>query len=478
MIRCAPGGDQCPPGWGCTEVDSEGVGTCTAPGGDGTDQLCPGLGSTWAETSPGAPNPDLAFQVACMADVGTDGCGFEQQLQAGRRGLKTSPGFIRERALLGVLVVSDEEDCSIEDGSIFQQAEITDLAQPHELNLLCGRHQDMLYDPSFFKQAFLDIKGGREEAVVFAAIAGVPPVPTCQGRGADLDACLDHERMQLVEVLEESWVYAPACERHDGDQLVTKARPGRRYVSLAGQMKQRSYVYSICNESWSPAMSDIAALIADQFKGTCYPKPLQWDPATRQARCDVVVEYLDTAQCPFDLDDGRQPSSVSFEDADGLEHERLLCPLPRLSAPLDCAAADAALAGASDEIGWYYCEDNSESFETACDPDGDWAGLDEDGDGLTDCEDPYCAGCQACDPTSTGCGHACRYSVRLTDGAEQLTLGRQLSLQCLQQFELDDDNCAEITVASCTDGLDNDGNGVWDCDDELEGEVPHRADPA
>jgi hypothetical protein len=57
--------------------------------------------------------------------------------------------------------------------------------------------------------------------------------------------------------------FAPACERTNiAGQLVTSARPGRRYVKVAQEFGCASYVYSICNEDWSEAMTEIARLIA------------------------------------------------------------------------------------------------------------------------------------------------------------------------------------------------------------------------
>ena len=58
---------------------------------------------------------DQAF--ACIARLGTSGCGLEQQLEAMRRALDKSvpenAGFLREDARLAVVFVTDEDDCSV-----------------------------------------------------------------------------------------------------------------------------------------------------------------------------------------------------------------------------------------------------------------------------------------------------------------------------------------------------------------------------
>jgi hypothetical protein len=59
---------------------------------------------------------DLATTFTCMASVGANGCGFEHQLESVYRALKNPPpenaGFLRPDALLVVVWVTDEDDCS------------------------------------------------------------------------------------------------------------------------------------------------------------------------------------------------------------------------------------------------------------------------------------------------------------------------------------------------------------------------------
>lgn len=52
---------------------------------------------------------------ACITDLGTDGCGFEQPLEAMRAALDNNPaneGFLRDGSVLAVIFVTDEDDCS------------------------------------------------------------------------------------------------------------------------------------------------------------------------------------------------------------------------------------------------------------------------------------------------------------------------------------------------------------------------------
>lgn len=68
----------------------------------------------------------LGEAVGCLVEMGIDGCGFESPLEAMRRALDGShpenAGFRREGALLAVIFLTDEDDCSAFDRTIFDPA--------------------------------------------------------------------------------------------------------------------------------------------------------------------------------------------------------------------------------------------------------------------------------------------------------------------------------------------------------------------
>jgi hypothetical protein len=287
--------------------------------------------------------------------------------------------------------------------------------------------------------------------------------------------------MQNVQVQEETsggltWFFKPACTRQENSVEVTKARPGRRFVSLAQQFDNMGYVYSICQPDWSPAMNDIAKLIAAQIAGTCYPKPLDWDPSTRRAKCDVVVQYeFDSegdAKCPSFFD-AEEPLVEERIGADDVKTYVVFCPLPRIPAEKECSANDFDSGALKNGFGWYYCENmKDENFNEACDD-----GLDNDGDGLTDCDDQDdCGPCQVCGGNGMGCANTCKYKVELTESAKGEVRGLGISVQCLQQFSFEDPNCQENSEQACNDDKDNDGNGIWDCENVTSGDRPRYAD--
>jgi hypothetical protein len=271
-ISCVDGGGQCPEDWYCNDK-----GKCIAP--VGTMTYCPDLTGSfaWAQTNEKTKNEMLATQVACLAEQGTNGCGIEQQLEAPVRALSRTDQkeFLKDSHLLAILMVSDEEDCSVQKKGLFQTKEFKSGAGADGLlntacNLPESNETDFLFDTSRYWSKFVGMKDNQARAVFFAAIVGVPTGGKCEGTGDNLKGCLDVPKMQLkIQDFGDSIGstfkhFAPACERHDDDgKEVTSARPGRRYVKVARNFGSSGYVYSICNEDWSPAMYEIARVIAE-----------------------------------------------------------------------------------------------------------------------------------------------------------------------------------------------------------------------
>jgi hypothetical protein len=275
--------------------------------------------------------------------------------------------------------------------------------------------------------------------------------------------------MQPVEEVVDGWTrYAPACARGD----VTAAAPGRRYVELAQRMGSMAYVHSICDADWSPAVEELADLAASRMGHSCFKKPLDWDPATRTARCSVVVEYVNPANnlCPLAFGDPH-PMVTKETTGEGEETTHVYCAVPKLASAHDCSEQTAAeRLGIAERFGWYYCENlDVEDFDEAC---ADEVDNDEDGD--VDCADPDCAELAVCGGNDPGHSR-CKYVVELTDAARAVVGANPVSVQCLARFTSEDPNCREDTAAACGNGEDDDGNGDRDCDSTT-GEAGHAAD--
>lgn len=302
---------------------------------------------------------------------------------------------------------------------------------PSQLNIACGEHQEFLYSPTHYYEMFRAVKGGREESVVFGAIVGVPTAAACQGAGDQIDDCLSHADMQLEVVIKENsagldaYYYAPACTRSMGDLEVTEAMPGRRYVELAQEFQDNGYIYSICNEDWSPAMAELAGLFAENLGGMCFPVELPWDTAAKKSTCDLFVEYdssFDT--CPAEYF-GEGVATIDEPVGEGDEARTAhLCKVPKLAASQVCSEIDHEAY--ADDVGWYYCTNLTlENFPEACED-----GLDNDQDGQQDCDDSECETCGVCGGTGEECQALCKYNPKLTEAGTEAFRGLNLWAFC------------------------------------------------
>jgi hypothetical protein len=110
---------------GCTGDGDNGrmnnfpAGVCDAPSDTFIVDVLGEDGSSRTKNYPG----ELSDVFSCIAELGTSGCGFEQTFESMRRALDgTNPdnaGFLREDAALAVIVISDEDDCSASDVSMY-----------------------------------------------------------------------------------------------------------------------------------------------------------------------------------------------------------------------------------------------------------------------------------------------------------------------------------------------------------------------
>jgi hypothetical protein len=108
---------------------------CMALGGDGAElqnlARQPGCTPPKARYITRSNVKDPAAAFACIAVLGEGGCGFEQPLAATLRAIDptqapaVNKGFLRDEALLMVVWVSNEDDCSAEDARLYDPDNVT-----------------------------------------------------------------------------------------------------------------------------------------------------------------------------------------------------------------------------------------------------------------------------------------------------------------------------------------------------------------
>jgi hypothetical protein len=449
FINCKPGWAQCPnEQWQCVD------GKCAAPI-SGQELSCPPLTALYAETTPPDLNKQLTLQAACMAQQGTAGCGIAQPLEASLAALKKNPSFVRYHNVLAVVIVSDNDDCSIKDKSLFSTPQWhSGIETGSALNTAChtpsSNEENYLYEVVRYKEELDAIKGW-PGGVVFAAIVGVPADNyLCQGSGNQIgEACLQSEEMTLdIQEFDDegrpSGHIQPACVRYEdgapNSKILTEARPGRRYVQLAREFGDRGYVFSICNPDWSPLLMDaVPRLLVAEHCGACYTEPIAWDPVQRVADCEVLIDFsypepdqncpepLVTAWIEQNKGKGQKDYDAMvrreriYDKAKKFVSETVQCPLAKIPVDLSCAQAVEELGpDIARKMGWYYCEDYRNNSD-------------------------------------------CRTVVTLTNEARYAAGGRAIWVQCSQPSSSKNAKCQEATVDACWNGIDDDGNIAFDC---------------
>ena len=162
------------------------VSSCEAPAGDDGALIAELDLADYADAT------QFAAAVGNALRPGTGGCGFEMPLKAAHRALTDQPandGFLRQDSLLAIVVLTNEDDCSADDLSIFNPH------SPDPLEARCETHGSELWGVDHI--ADLATWGGRSaDQLVFAVIAGIPVDAIDTG----YDAMLAHQSMQRFYV--------------------------------------------------------------------------------------------------------------------------------------------------------------------------------------------------------------------------------------------------------------------------------------
>ncbi len=307
----------------------------------------------------------MAVDFGCIATLGTDGCGFEQQFKAARKALTThasgaNAGFLRPDSILTILFVTDEEDCSVAP----DHEEIFDLTRTDlgDVNLRCFQHPYMVQTVDEYVESFRTLREDPDD-LVLGFIVGVPPVNVCQGdeegEGVDLEACLALTEMQEGIDPTHMTQLLPACSTSDG-----YAFPARRFLRLAQQFADNSVVQSICTNDFGPAIDGLTKKLQARIDGIKFSRELETDKDPEDAcrclaECSILERMVDMRECPagrtcFEAE-GPGTGCSYFEDEEGQLYT--MCVIPQAGTRIgDCSleCTDPAAVHTVDGEGWYY----------------------------------------------------------------------------------------------------------------------------
>jgi hypothetical protein len=262
----------------------------------------------------------LADAFAVMSQAGAAGCGFEQSLEAVKRALvptnAVNTGFLRDGALLAVVLVTDEDDCSISHTALLDPATTGPLgalqsfrctrfgitckvngATPDDMNKVgakdkCAPTTDQRYLTSVADYAaFLHGLKADPSKVVVAAITGTTAPFAVELRAPSAT-------LPVIPAL------AHSCTYNGADGLPETADPPVRIKALLDQFPNRSDFESICQQDLSTPLINIAAQIRSAIGDPCVEAHLADVDATTpgfQPGCQVSVKLASGTTNPLAL---------------------------------------------------------------------------------------------------------------------------------------------------------------------------------
>lgn len=227
---------------------------------------------------------ELFRQAGCLGVVGTEGCRHTMPLEAALKalwnradlgmqfmngsghGLGAQRDFLRANALLGIIVITDDDDCSSIDVTHLTPADQLlpdDPLAKFERSERCVRAPDHVHPLVRYENGFGLLKGGQLRPLFFGVIAGVPTdlaASVNSGRSPALREAayrmlLDDARMQ--QVLDPA---SPSGAR-EYKKVCRDAVPPRRLVALAQRLEEHASVGSICDNLVIP-MSEMTRSLA------------------------------------------------------------------------------------------------------------------------------------------------------------------------------------------------------------------------
>lgn len=330
--------------------------------------------------SPALPEIEkLANDFACIAILGTKGCGFEQQMEVVLKALTVhiqdgvNSGFLRYDTILAILFVTDEEDCSV-DITNPENLRIFDPAFDQELgpmNRRCTLHEEMVYNVDRYVTGLTGLRDPVED-LVMGMIVGVPPAdkaPECNGFIGEIDssACLARDDMQAEPDPNNQEMMKQSCVSTDPNK---GAYPPRRFIQLAQRfmalnpekLSQNVYIHSICTDDYSPAITAITNKIHEIADRKNPGRELEIEKNSADPRgCTCVANCMVLETLPVGKDcilpketyDGNNDTFPDyFEDEEG-KHQ--ICKIPHSGMTITGGDCECCLRTTENEPGNCIC---------------------------------------------------------------------------------------------------------------------------
>jgi hypothetical protein len=308
----------------------------------------------WIENIGGVTNlPDgltttQAFQ--CLGPQGVNGCGFEEHLEAMRLAItrantdsESSYGFLRDDALLAIVYVTDEEDCSI-------NKDFTDVFSPNGDRTFWSDPTAGNATSAVCWNAGVECTGSGSDYACRSANIGIDGQPVDDSVADDEAVVRPLSRyVQFVQAIEDAKQQRGKDDRDvlvaviggvgdDGEPTYSDSTADAKFVgdfgvgpgcqSDAGRavppvrltefaddfaVDDQQNMFSVCNPDYSEALEQIAETLAKQVRPPCMTSCVgDFDPVS-----DVLDPKCTLEQHAVDGDGRLQRSPVPPCSADG-----------------------------------------------------------------------------------------------------------------------------------------------------------------
>jgi hypothetical protein len=268
-----------------------------------------------------------AQALACIGPQGINGCGYESQLENMLQALnpaadwnQAAEPFLRPDAMLAIVLVSDEEDCSVSDYSIMDDASFQninpDTGAPAPSSAICWNAgvtctgpdamgiysechprdvEDLQLVERYSDYLVQELRGSQGKEVVMLGILGVPhvyehaPDPPFQPTGGGVLDLVYHDWNDAPypagEIPNDEWDdgvraadkqfefgIGPGCNGISELGIIKQAIPSPRLMAVCQALDLgpapedvRCCLESICDEDYEPAIACLTGMISQSI---------------------------------------------------------------------------------------------------------------------------------------------------------------------------------------------------------------------
>jgi hypothetical protein len=289
---------------------------CSGPAGRYISDVRDGTG---ARTVNYSGTLDATF--SCIAAVGSIGCGFEAPLEAMKRALDgtrlENAGFLRPTADVGVVILTDEDDCSVADPALFSLDPATagpgdfrcqplfaydcdpaiSATQPGTYTNCKVKTGSYLHDPAEYHDFLTALAG---DGNVFVSVIGGDPSTTIQ-------------TIDVSTPFAPSLALGPSCSMTINGNAAS-AKPGDRLNDLVSRLGGQGMYATVCQSDYSTTLVQIAQFVA-QAESPCLRGAIDikdTDPANPglQPACTVTTAGTTLPACTMIDDATPDPSQT------------------------------------------------------------------------------------------------------------------------------------------------------------------------